>query len=135
MNYELRWKQRFQSFRKAFDVLKRTLQRVSVAPQDDILQMALVQAFEFNYELSWNLLKDYLASEGYSDAKSPKQVIRTAFQAGLIASAEPWLQVVEKRNLASHSYNEKVLAETVAFIQTEFFPLVEQLNHDFNSRL
>lgn len=135
MKYELRWQQRFENFSKALAVLKRTLQRVAGDPQDDILQMALVQAFEFNYELTWKLLKDYLESEGFSDTKSPKQVIRTAYQAGLLDSPELWLQVIEKRNLASHSYNSQVLTETVAFIQNEFYPLAAQLQRDFSSRL
>ncbi len=43
--------------------------------------MALVQAFEFTYELSWHSMKDYLENEGFQDVKSPKQTVRTAFQA------------------------------------------------------
>lgn len=127
MNDDIRWKQRFQNFENAYNTMNRILRRYELEPGDEVVRMALVQSFEFTYELAWNTLKDYLENEGFDNVKSSKQTIRTAFQAELITKAENWMEVVQKRNLASHTYNENVLEETVTFIKDDFFPLVKSL--------
>ncbi|MES2614593.1 MAG: nucleotidyltransferase substrate binding protein [Bdellovibrionota bacterium] len=81
MSNSLRWKQRFENFERAYNVLCRLFNQYQKNKQDEAIQMALVQAFEFTYELSWHSMKDYLENEGFQDVKSPKQTVRTAFQA------------------------------------------------------
>lgn len=135
MNNDLRWKQRFQNFEKAYNTLNRALTRFDEEPEDEMIQMALVQAFEFTYELSWNTMKDYLENEGFDEVKNAKQTIRTAFQAELIYDAEKWMDVIQKRNLASHTYNQIILEETVSYITEEFFPLVRRLYEDLKKQL
>jgi nucleotidyltransferase substrate binding protein (TIGR01987 family) len=135
MNNDIRWKQRFQNFENAYNVFCRTLKRFEKEPEDEITQMALVQTFEFTYELAWNSMKDYLENEGYDEVKNSKQTIRVAFQAELITDAEKWMEVIQKRNLASHTYNQVILQETVQYIQNEFFPLVRKLYEDLRSHL
>ncbi len=135
MNNDLRWKQRFQNFTNAYNTFFRTLQRHETEPEDEIIQMALVQTFEFTYELTWNVMKDYLENEGYDEVKNPKQTIRTAFQAELITDAEKWMEMIQKRNLASHTYDQTILNETVQYIKDEFFPLVRKLHEDLKARL
>ena len=127
MTNGVRWKQRFENFERAYGVLFRLLEQYQKNKTDETVQMALVQAFEFTYELSWNTMRNYLETEGFQDIKTPRQTIRTAFQAGLIQEAQAWLNVIEKINLASHTYNQAVLEETVFYITTEFFPLAEKL--------
>ena len=135
MNNELRWKQRFQNFEKAYNILNRALARYEAEPEDEIVQMALVQAFEFTYELSWNTMKDYLENEGFDEVKNSKQTIRTAFKAELIHDAEKWMEVIQKRNLASHTYNQSVLEETVQYTKEGFFPLARKLYEDLKNQL
>lgn len=74
----------------------RTLQRFHVDSHDEIVHLALVQTFEFTFELAWNTMKDYLEFEGFNQIRSSKQAIRTAFQIELIDDAEKWMSVVEK---------------------------------------
>lgn len=135
MNNDIRWKQRFQNFENAYQMFFRTLERQAAEPQDEIIQMALVQAFEFTYELAWNVMKDYLENDGYDEVNNAKQTIRTAFRAELITDAEGWMEMIQKRNLASHTYNQTILEETVTFIKDEFFPLVRTLREDLKARL
>lgn len=134
MNNELRWKQRFQNFEKAYKTLNRALDRFEAEPEDEMLQMALVQTFEFTFELSWNTMKDYLENEGFDEVKNSKQIIRTAFRAELIYDAEKWMDAIQKRNLASHTYNQSILEETVKYIKEEFYPLVRKLYEDLKNR-
>ncbi|NLW33658.1 MAG: DUF86 domain-containing protein [Fibrobacter sp.] len=135
MNDDIRWHQRFQNFTNAYATFCRTLQRQESEPEDEIIKMALVQAFEFTYELSWKVIKDFLEHEGFDDVLSPKKTIRTAFQAELITDAEKWMDMIQKRNLASHTYNETVLEETVTYIRNDFFPLIRKLHEDLKNHL
>ena len=135
MNNDDRWKQRFQNFSNAYQTLCRVLDRYEQNLEDEITKMALVQSFEFTFELAWNVMKDYLENEGYDQVKNSKQTIRTAFQAELISDAETWMGAIEKRNLASHAYNNVILNETIAFIHKEFFPIVKKLHEELKKLL
>ena len=135
MNNEIRWKQRFQNFENAYNTFNRMIDRYKTSPDDEAVKMALVQAFEFTFELSWNTMKDYLENEGFDEVKNSKQTIRTAFQAELITDAEQWMDVVQKRNLASHAYNQVILNETVNYIINSFFPLARKLYEDLKKQI
>jgi nucleotidyltransferase substrate binding protein (TIGR01987 family) len=127
MNNDIRWKQRFQNFENAYSAFVRMVDRHEKTPDDEAVQMALLQSFEFTFEMSWNVMKDYLENEGYNEVGNSKQAVRVAFQAGLIVSAEEWMDAIRMRNLSSHTYNQQILQETVAFIAQIFFPLVRDL--------
>ncbi len=64
-NQDIRWKQRFQNYEKAFKRLSRAIEVVRVTPDDDLLQSGLVQTYEYTFELAWKTLKDYLEMEGF----------------------------------------------------------------------
>ncbi|GHV75953.1 nucleotidyltransferase [Spirochaetia bacterium] len=135
MNNDIRWKQRFQNFENIYNTFCRTLVRYEGSSKDEVVLMALVQTFEFTYELAWNTMKDYLENEGFDEVANSKQAIRTAFQAELISDAEGWMEAIQKRNLASHTYNQAVLDESVSYITETFFPLVRKLYEDLKQRL
>ncbi|MDR3264966.1 MAG: nucleotidyltransferase substrate binding protein [Synergistaceae bacterium] len=134
MSNSERWRQRFQNFENAYDTFCRTMNRYEAERDDEIVRMALVQAFEFTYELAWKTMKDYLENEGYDEVGNSKQTIRVAFQAKLIRDAEKWMEAISKRNLASHVYNPGILDETVEYITGIFSPLVRQLYEDLKTR-
>lgn len=134
MNNEQRWKQRFQNFEKAYQTFCRILERFENEREDEVIQLALVQAFAFTFEMAWNTMKDYLENEGYDEVKNSRHAIRIAFQAEIITDAEKWMDMIQKRNLASHTYNAVILEETVNYIHNEFFPLVRKLYEDLKKR-
>ena len=70
---EIRWKQRFQNFEKAFlqfDEAVSTIDELSVLEKE-----GLIQRFEYTFELAWKTLKDYLESQEV-EAKFPREVIK-----------------------------------------------------------
>jgi nucleotidyltransferase substrate binding protein (TIGR01987 family) len=75
MSDGIRWKQRFQNFENAYNVLARMMDRKNVTPDDEAVEMALIQSFEFTYELAWNTMKDYLEFEGFDNLAGSKQTI------------------------------------------------------------
>ena len=76
---DIRWKQRYAHFQKAFRLLEQT---VAIAQPSDAERAGLIQFFEMSFELAWKMLKDYLESEGFT-VISPRSTIKQAFQASL----------------------------------------------------
>lgn len=120
MDNPIRWKQRFENFERAY---AQFVKIIDIPELSDIEKMALIQAFEFVFELFWKTMKDYLEEEGF-ELDSPKKVIRQAFQSQHVTNAEIWMEALLKRNNTVHNYNPKIMGETVAFIKEQFFPLV-----------
>ena len=92
---DIRWKQRLQNFEKSLTLLTGALN----IDQPDIYQKAgLIQFFETTFELSWKLMKNYLEAEGFIDVKSPRSVIKKAFETELIKEGgDGRRDVVEER--------------------------------------
>lgn len=63
---DIRWLQRLNNFRKA---LARFNEGVEIAQSRELSELekqGVIQAFEYTYELSWNLMRDYLKWQGFS---------------------------------------------------------------------
>lgn len=67
---------------------------------------SVIQRFEFSLELSWKALKNYLNDQGVLEATTPKQTVKEAFAKGIIENAEIWMDMINDRNLTSHTYNQ-----------------------------
>jgi nucleotidyltransferase substrate binding protein (TIGR01987 family) len=135
MNNEIRWKQRFQNFEKAYLLLDEVINGYQLDDLSQLEKEGLIQRFEMVIELSWKTLKDYLENEGYDNVKNGKQAIRQAFQDEIIHDAEGWMSALEKRNITSHTYNENILAEMLEFISTTFYPIVRELYFQLKDKL
>ncbi|MBM7554488.1 nucleotidyltransferase substrate binding protein [Thalassobacillus pellis] len=122
---EVRWKQRFENFEKAYLVLQ---ENVTHPIKTDLERAGLVQLFEVTFELSWKVLKDYLEAEGFS-VKSPRETLKQAFQIGLIEEGHPWMDALADRNLTAHTYNDALADKLVKEIKESYFPMIEQLYH------
>ena len=75
------------------------------------LRAAVIQAFEFTYELSFKILKRYLELASPNPAEIDdmyfNDVIREAFGRGLVRSELPaWNEYRRNRGTTSHAYNE-----------------------------
>jgi nucleotidyltransferase substrate binding protein (TIGR01987 family) len=70
---DIRWKQRFVNFEKAFLQLQDAIERFDQL--DDLAKEGLIQRFEYTFELAWKTLKDYLESEGIIN-QFPREVLK-----------------------------------------------------------
>ena len=105
MTSEPRWKLRFNSFSRAYSLLRNALDS-GVGPLDELEREGVVQRFEYTFELAWNTLKDRLEYEGVTlPAVTPRNLIRQAYQARLIEDGDAWLGMFPDRNLSSHTYD------------------------------
>ena len=98
------------SFRKALDSLDRAIVKATRAPEDEEYRDAVIQRFEYSYELSWKSLKRVLEAEAASpeeiDALSFKDLIRRGAESGMVDDPESWFAFREDRNITSHIYDE-----------------------------
>ncbi len=119
-NPDIRWKQRLQSFGKAFGQLSAAVQLAQQRPLSELKQQGLIHAFEFTHELAWNTLKDFLESRGATDLYGSRDATREAFKQGLLANGDEWMAMIAARNRSSHTYN-KTTADEVAVANTTSF--------------
>lgn len=111
--FDIRWRQRFDNFRRALRQLTDAVALLRSRPLSELERQGLIQGFEFTHELAWNVLKDYLEYEGIQGLVDSRSTVREAFKRGLIEDGELWLDMIDKRNLSGHTYNES-LAQAVA---------------------
>ena len=122
---EVRWKQRFENFHKSYSLLDKYYSQESFT---ELEQAGIIQIFEITFELAWKVLKDYLEADGYS-VKSPRETIKQAFQNELINDGHIWLEALSDRNLATHTYDEKVANKMIKEIIERYYPEFK-LMHD-----
>ena len=121
---DIRWKQRFDNYEKA---LRHLEQALSVENPDIIQKAGMVQFFEMTFELSWKMLKDYLEEQGFEEVVSPRKAIKKAFETSLVQDGHGWMQMLENRNLAVHTYDEETADQVVAAIRGTYYPLLKEL--------
>ncbi len=128
---DIRWKQRFSHFRKAFALLEQTL---TIEYPSDAERAGLIQFFEMSFELAWKFLKDYLEQEGFT-ITSPRDAIKQAFQSGLLEDGHVWIEALTDRNLTVHTYEEKIALAVEQKIRDAYFPALLSLKNAFEARV
>ncbi len=130
MDKSVRWRQRFSSLENAFQFLQGGLNKEALDPYQEA---GVIQSFEFTFELSWKTLKDFLESMG-TNAIFARDVIKEAFAAQVIQDGHLWIEMLEKRNMLSHTYNRQQASDSVRLIRTRYFPGLEQVYLELKRR-
>ncbi|MGF1567799.1 MAG: nucleotidyltransferase substrate binding protein [Nodosilinea sp.] len=128
---DIRWVQRFSNFERSFLLLRQALQ---IESPSVVERAGLIQFFEMAFELAWKLLKDYEELEGFT-VKTPRDVIKQAYQVGIISRGHDWISALQDRNLTAHTYNDKIAIAVEICIKTDYFPLLEELYETFKLKL
>jgi len=121
MSEDIRWKQRFQNYKKAFAAMKNAVELAESRELSDLEQQGLIKGFEFTFELAWNVMKDYLEDQGITDIIGSKNAVRHAFNKGLIADGQGWMEMVRSRNISSHTYDEETAKKLLKEITDTFY--------------
>jgi nucleotidyltransferase substrate binding protein (TIGR01987 family) len=131
MELDMRWKQRFENFTKAAGQLKEFIEKPEL---NKFEKQGLIQCFEYNFELAWKTMKDYLEAQGFT-VKSPRDTIQTAFQAELITDGHSWVDALDKRNLLAHTYDEGRANEAETLIRSKYYPMIRELQKNLLAKL
>jgi len=87
----------------------KTLEELSLEKTvSDVVRDAAIQRFEYTFEAIWKAAQLYLREVEGMQLGSPKSVIRTSLQTGLLSEdqARLALSMADDRNLTAHTYNE-----------------------------
>jgi nucleotidyltransferase substrate binding protein (TIGR01987 family) len=126
---DIRWKQRFENLQSAYQLLLDAISVIQQAADNKLIRAALIKAFEMTFELSWKTLKDYLNYNGI-DVKFPRDIIKQAFANEIIMDGQLWIDMLEDRNLMSHTYDEARAQEAIEHICLHYLTGLTQL-HDY----
>lgn len=133
MGNNIRWEQRFENFNRALSQLKVGIILMNERQLTMLEEQGLIQAFEYNHELAWNVLKDYLEEYGgHTGLIGSRDTTREAFKRGLIEDGECWMNMITSRNLSSHTYDEETAKKLITLI-ANYFEAFTKLQDKMNS--
>ncbi len=127
MDEDIRWKQRFYNFLKAFEKLELSMQliqeniKLNESTLQEMIKEGLIQRFEYTHELAWNVMKDYAEYQGNNTIGGSRDATREAFNLKLILNGEIWMDMIGSRNKTSHTYNEDTVNEIYNKIILQYF--------------
>lgn len=124
---DVRWIQRFNHYHKALSQLREAVELAQHRPLSKLEEQGLIQAFEFTHELAWNTLKDFLQNRGVQNLYGSKDATREAFKVGLLENGMAWMDMINSRNMSSHTYDEGTAAKIVFAIRNSYYLEFEAL--------
>lgn len=122
----------------AFDTaLKRLKEAIDLYQKQEnpVLLDGTIQRFEFCVELGWKTLKEYLEYEKMGEFNSPRATIKECFSVGFIQNAEEWLDMLDDRNLTSHTYDEVIAKEIYRNIITKYYDILMNTRNKIKSEI
>ena len=122
-NKDIRWIQRFSNYNKALATLSEAVALNEERTLSKLEKKGLIQSFEYTHELAWKIMQDFLREIGGIKTIGSRDTTREAFAAKLIENGDNWMEMIKKRNLTSHTYNEETSEEIYKSIIEDFHPL------------
>lgn len=121
---DVRWRQRLSNYKKAFAQLEKFIEKEDL---NELEEQGLIKAFEYTFELAWNVIKDYYTFQGAAAMQGSRDAIRLAFNRGLIEDGEGWMDMVDGRIKSAHTYEKESVKEIVADIFHTYYYLFDDL--------
>lgn len=131
---DVRWSQRFNHFKKAYSQLQEALDLMDARELSNIEKQGAIQAFEFTYELAWNVLRDFLVWQGIETISGSRDAIREGFKRELISDGHAWLAMLQDRNRTVHTYNEETAKEILNHLQHKYSVLFAEFFQTFTEK-
>ncbi|WP_457747476.1 HI0074 family nucleotidyltransferase substrate-binding subunit [Sulfurimonas sp.] len=77
-----------------------------------------IQRFEFTLEIAWKSIKQFLLEHDGLECRSPKACMREFFSTGYLNEEQVslLLQMIDDRNLATHTYHESLADDIFSHI-------------------
>ena len=110
---------RFELARQNFSRALFRLHEAVDFDESDMARDALIQRFEFTYELAWKSLFYGLRDAGENVQEMVRPVFQAAFRAQWIGDPQVWERIKDCRDETSHTYNEAKAIAVAAFVRAE----------------
>lgn len=98
-------------------------------PYGNVELTGLVGLFEVCFEQAWRAMKEILERNGYDSAQtgSPRHIIKTAYQAGMIENENAWLNSLVSRNNVAHAYNKDIALDIINATKDTYYQMFLEL--------
>lgn len=98
-------------------------------PYGNVELTGLVGLFEICFEQAWKAMKEILENDGYDSAQtgSPRHIVKTAYQAGMIEDENAWLSALISRNNVAHAYNKDVALDIIRSTKNTYYKMFTEL--------
>jgi len=107
-------------FELAIEMFEKALARLHEALDLDesaIVRDALIQRFEFTFEMAWKAMYRWLRARGAAVNEEAFAVLPVAYRNRLVTDEAAWSDIRRNRNLTSHTYREDMAIQVAAFIR------------------
>ena len=124
---------KLDAFAKSLAVLGKSNRETT----DEIYRMGIIGQFHLTFELSWKALREILLLHGVSEAASgsPREILKAGYQFRFLDDESLWLDMLKRRNLTTHVYNEELADELVTLIFEKYIAELENLRDELKRRL
>lgn len=126
---------KYENFCKALENLQDIYQYDE--PYNNVILSGLVALYEICFEQAWKAMKEVMVSEGVREVEtgSPKMIIKSAYEFGIITDEDAWLAALVSRNNVAHSYNQAIALDIVRETKERYVGLFLELKKALKERL
>ena len=122
-------RQRLLSLEKSLESLNESHDYYIKEPERNIHIMALIKSFELSFELSWLVLKYFIQYKEINNFKYARDIIKYAFNKGIIQDGDLWINMLEIRNKLSHVYDAQMVQKFVKIISKKY---IKEINNSYH---
>ncbi len=124
-----RWFYRFENYKRAFSLLREAIGYMDGRELSQLEKEGVIQRFEYTMELAWKVMRDYLESENVVfEQITPKTVIREAFESRFVSDGQLWMDMLDARNLMSHSYDQEDFEKVIGNLRHAYLEAFDELH-------
>ena len=108
------------------------------AERDEVYRTGVLGTFQLAFELASEALKEVMQRYGLTDpgdTASPRGVLRTASQHGMLENVQLWFGMLNQRNSSVHVYDEEAAQELLVLIRERYVPALKVLAAGLRERL
>ena len=104
-------------------------------PYNNVVLTGLVALYEICFEQSWKAMKEILAANGVAESQtgSPRQILKSSYQTGLIKNEELWLNALVTRNNVAHAYNKAIALDIVNKTKSTYYQMFCDLKNEIDN--
>lgn len=104
-------------------------------PYDNVVLTGLVALYEICFEQSWKAMKEIMEDSGIDETKtgSPRQVLKTAYKAGMIEDENEWMEALASRNNVAHAYKKEIAIEIIRKTKAQYYNMFVSLKNTLES--
>ena len=105
-------------------------------PYNNVVLTGMVALYEICFEQSWKAVKEILENNGVAAGQSgsPRQILKAAYQTGMIKDEQLWLSALVARNNVSHAYNQAIALEIVRQTRETYYQMFQSLKSEIDQK-